>query len=431
MSEPNAYGSAELPPTVRDRLAALAAAALPALAPADVPAPVAHLVRFTPAKRARLGAGLLVAALAEHPRFRVAVLEHVRAQAADELGLDGPDHARAAAAAVLLVDPRRGELLAAAAQLDEVATLRAQRDEARRQAQRANAEVERLTGPRAAPAVAVPDDGADKLRQRLREQGRRLRDATDALARTGPPDVAPTAELERVHLELERVGVERDRALAEVAAQRVRAERAEAARDAGLRADRAARDADELRLALLLDTLGGVAAGLRQELGVRLGPAGPRPADRLTRAAPQAPEGTQLNDLAALDRVLALTTVHLVVDGYNVTKTGYPQLELAAQRDRLVRELGLLAARTSAEVTVVFDGAAVTARGGQVWARGVRVLFSAAGVTADDVVRDVVAAEPVGRPLVVASSDREVASSVRSSGAHTVASVVLLGRLAR
>lgn len=80
---------------------------------------------------------------------------------------------------------------------------------------------------------------------------------------------------------------------------------------------------------------------------------------------------------------------------------------------------------------MVFDGAAVTARGGQVWARGVRVLFSAAGVIADDVVRDVVAAEPVGRPLVVASSDREVADSVRAVGAHTVASAVLVERLAR
>jgi predicted RNA-binding protein with PIN domain len=428
VSEPPPRGPRDLPPAVRERLAALAAAALPTLARADVPAPVAHLGRFTPVKRARLGAAVLVAALVEHPRFRVAVLEHARAQASWELDLDGPEPARAAAAAVLLADPRAAELVTVAAGIDLTAGLRAELAGARRETRRVLGELERVTAElartRAVPVSAVVDDGADKLRQRLREQGRRLREATDALARSEPVESVPTAELDRVR-------VERDEALADVAAQRVRAERAEGARDVALRADRAARDADELRLALLLDTLGGVAAGLRHELGVRAGTTGARPADGLTGAAASIPAGSRLGDLAALDRALALTNTHLVVDGYNVTKTGYPQLELVAQRDRLVRDLGLLAARTSAEVTVVFDGAAVTARGGQVWARGVRVLFSAAGVIADDVVRDVVAAEPVGRPLVVASSDREVVDSVRASGAHTVASAVLVERLAR
>jgi predicted RNA-binding protein with PIN domain len=412
---------------VRERLAVLAAAALPTLARADVPATVAHLGRFTAVKRARLGAPVLVAALVEHPRFRVAVLEHARAQPSCELDPDGPEPARAAAAAVLLADPRAAQLVTAAAEIDLAAGLRAELDGARREIRRVRGELERvtaeLTRARSVGVSAVVDDGTDKLRQRLREQGRRLREATDALARVEPVASVPTAELDQVR-------AERDEALADVAAQRVRAERAEAARDVALRADRAARDADELRLALLLDTLGGVAAGLRHELGVRVGTTGARPADGLTGAAP-VPVGRRLGDLAALDRALALTNTHLVVDGYNVTKTGYPQLELVAQRDRLVRDLGLLAARTSAEVTVVFDGAAVTARGGQVWARGVRVLFSAAGVIADDVVGDVVAAEPVGRPLVVASSDREVADAARARGAHTVASAVLVERLAR
>jgi hypothetical protein len=50
-------------------------------------------------------------------------------------------------------------------------------------------------------------------------------------------------------------------------------------------------------------------------------------------------------------------------------------------------------------------------------------------VIADDVIRDLVAAEPQGRPLLVASSDRAVAASVRRRGAHAVPSSVLLGRL--
>jgi predicted RNA-binding protein with PIN domain len=61
----------------------------------------------------------------------------------------------------------------------------------------------------------------------------------------------------------------------------------------------------------------------------------------------------------------------------------------------------------------------------------VRVLFSDAGVLADDVIRELVAVEPAGRPLVVATSDKAVVASVRRGGAHTVASAVLLGRLVR
>jgi predicted RNA-binding protein with PIN domain len=122
--------------------------------------------------------------------------------------------------------------------------------------------------------------------------------------------------------------------------------------------------------------------------------------------------------------------VHLIVDGYNVSKTGYPELPLADQRTRLVGQLAALAARTGVEVTVVFDGAGVVSaptRG----SRGVRVLFSDAGVPADDVIRDLVAAEPQGRPVVVGTSDRAVVASVRTCGAYAVPSSVLLGRLVR
>ncbi|MBA2322654.1 MAG: NYN domain-containing protein, partial [Pseudonocardiales bacterium] len=135
-------------------------------------------------------------------------------------------------------------------------------------------------------------------------------------------------------------------------------------------------------------------------------------------------------DTAGLDRVLALPGAHLIVDGYNVSKAGYPDLTLFDQRTRLIGRLGVLAARTGAEVTCVFDGAAVQA-GPDRRPRGVRVLFSDAGVAADDVIRSLVAAEPSGRPLVVASSDREVADGVRRYGAHPVPSAVLLERLGR
>jgi predicted RNA-binding protein with PIN domain len=129
-------------------------------------------------------------------------------------------------------------------------------------------------------------------------------------------------------------------------------------------------------------------------------------------------------DPSRLTSWAGLPGAHLIVDGYNVTKTGYPELSLSDQRDRLIRSLAALAARTSAEVTVVFDGAAVaTARPP---GRGIRVLFSAAGVIADHVIRDLVRAEPAGRVVIVVSSDREVAETAARDGARTAPSAALL-----
>src|SRR5262249_35647044 len=148
---------------------------------------------------------------------------------------------------------------------------------------------------------------------------------------------------------------------------------------------REARDADEERLKLLVDTLAGATAGLRRELA--LGTGARRPADHVRGARSAAGDGTQGRDAASLKRLLALSSVHLIVDGYNVTKTGYPELALSDQRDRLVQQLGALASRTGAEVTVVFDGAGVLAVPTAA-IRGVRVLFSKPGVLADDVIRE-------------------------------------------
>jgi predicted RNA-binding protein with PIN domain len=131
-----------------------------------------------------------------------------------------------------------------------------------------------------------------------------------------------------------------------------------------------------------------------------------------------------------LANLLALPQAHLVVDGYNVTKTAFGTLPLVEQRRRLVESLGALAARTGAEITCVFDGADVAAPP-TTRVRGVRVLFSPAGTSADDLVRRLVRAEPAGRVVVVASSDNEVAGGVRVLGAHAVQATALVRLLGR
>jgi predicted RNA-binding protein with PIN domain len=80
---------------------------------------------------------------------------------------------------------------------------------------------------------------------------------------------------------------------------------------------------------------------------------------------------------------------------------------------------------------VVFDAHSASARPVVSAPRGVKVVFSPAGVIADDVIRDLVAAEPAGRPLVVVSDDGEVARDSHAAGARALASATLVGLLSR
>jgi rRNA-processing protein FCF1 len=57
----------------------------------------------------------------------------------------------------------------------------------------------------------------------------------------------------------------------------------------------------------------------------------------------------------------------------------------------------------------------------------VRVLFSPRDVLADDVIRDLVAAEPPGRPVAVVTSDQEVVRDVlEKPGVRVVGSRALV-----
>jgi predicted RNA-binding protein with PIN domain len=137
------------------------------------------------------------------------------------------------------------------------------------------------------------------------------------------------------------------------------------------------------------------------------------------------------DDPALFDELLALPQVHLIIDGYNVTKTAWPNSPLHSQRQRLVTALGALVAQRRVEITVVFDGAELSGPVQLNPPRGVRVRFSPAGVIADDVIRQLVRAEPPGRPVVVVSTDREVAESIIKLGARALSATSLISRIAR
>lgn len=429
--EPAAVDWSTLPDAVRNRLAELGAEAVGALPPVDIPQTVRPVARFAPSKRARLGGSAIIAGLRDVVGFRTAVVQWCRENKPAALDLGGNDPVTVAAAAVLLGEESAVHYLELVSRRASDTSLRAERDTAVARLQKVEAELARVQAllDESSGAVdrvrAEAEAEVERLRKRLRDQGVKLREAKDT---------AETAQaaVDRVRGEcaaqVAALTEQRDRERDRVETERGRAERAEADADIARQSAREARQADEVRLALLVDTLDGAVTGLRRELA--LGGGGPRPADLVRGATAAQGVVGRVEDPAALDRLLALPSVHLVVDGYNVTKTGYAELSLADQRDRLVRQLASLAARTSAEVTLVFDGAGVVAV--PVAApRGVRVLFSDPGVLADDVIKALVTAEPEGRPVVVVTSDRAVADAVRRRGAHPVPSAVLLARLGR
>lgn len=426
-------GGVSLPERVRAVVVRQAAEVLGSLAAEEVPAALRAAARFAPAKRARLAAGALAATLDQDAAFRARV-----AQAAEH------------AAEPLSRALRGGEVPAAADPVEVgvlafltrppgwtqiVARVRDELHTATEQARGQNADRERrqlqdrLVATRhemRAQVEAVRTQLAG-TRTELEDARRQLREVSARLRTVSGEAAAAQADVARLRREATRA---QSAAQADGRRMQQRLAEAEQAVEAARRTARDARNTDDARLWLLLETLTGAAQGLRRELA--LSSPALRPGDVLAAAGPQPLTGPDLrpDDPALLDRLLSLPMAHLVVDGYNVTKGGYGELPLQRQRNRLAAGLGALAAQTGAEVTCVFDGADRPPIMPPA-PRGVRILFSAKGETADELIRQFVAAEPVGRAVVVVSSDREVADGIRDRGAYPVPSAALLRRLER
>ena len=152
----------------------------------------------------------------------------------------------------------------------------------------------------------------------------------------------------------------------------------------------------------------------------------------LRRSPLNLPPGLRDDSPEAVDILLRAPGAWLLVDGYNISMTGWPEASVAEQRRRLVVGLGELAARTGAAAKVVFDGAAdepsPLPRSSP---HLVSVMFSPAGVEADDVLLQLVGQLPVARPVVVASSDNRVREGARRLGANLVHARQLLAAFRR
>ncbi|WP_204055089.1 NYN domain-containing protein [Microbispora corallina] len=429
--------SRPLPEQVRLHVVEVAAQVLGSMAAAAVPPPLRGIARFDPRKRARLGGTPIAAQLETDKKFRELVAESLEtawpelvASLAEGTVPPAADPVLVAAAAYLTRPPGWPDLVEQArADLERSASVDTQREQAESRLR------EQLAAQRASAKEEV-----DRVREQLRaaraenaDLRRKLHDVRERVKAAEERAAALEAETSEA-----RSRAASANGAAETELRRLKERLADAERqlEASRRAAREGRSVEDARIRVLMDALQDAAAGLRKELALPTTIS--RPADYVTAVAPGEPSVSAVparalanDDPQLLDQLLAIPNLHLIIDGYNVTKTGYPTLTLADQRARLLTGLGGLAVQARVEVTCVFDGAELNGPVQVSAPRGVRVMFSAPGEIADDLIRTLVRAEPPGRAIAVVSSDREVADSVRRMGARPVPSLLLLRRLGR
>lgn len=152
------------------------------------------------------------------------------------------------------------------------------------------------------------------------------------------------------------------------------------------------------------------------------------PTDAAPRRRPLRLPGGVLAASAEAAAFLVRSDAAVFVDGYNVSMLGWPTLPIDQQRVALVNGVENLARRFGTDATIVFDGAEVVgAHAGR--RRAIRVVYSPAGVIADDVIRAELARVRADRAVVVVTNDAEVANDVRALGANVVPSNALLAVL--
>jgi predicted RNA-binding protein with PIN domain len=416
-----------LPDAVRVRVVALAADVLPQVAP--LPPALRKVAAFAPQRRARLGGTPIAAALSADPEFREHVVTQVLAARPELAGLlDDPQSTEVVepsdlAALAWLARPEGWEETFAEAVRRLPVTAAVDPGEHDRLQRRLDAAEKSVRDLRAEHKAALEELKAENssLRRKLGEARSAQRTAT-----AGSVEAAEAADEARNRAEAATAAAESEARKLRAQVDELQGLLATARRDV-----RSGKDEATIRARILLDTLLEAGQGLRRELA--LPPVTGAPGDRVESALaeagtrePSAAGSLGRSSAALLEQYLSMPKARLIIDGYNVSKLAWPDSSLEAQRVRLLNGLAPLVARIGAETTVVFDAAASTSRPVVNSPRGVKVIFSPEGVIADDVIRDLVAAEPQGRVVIVVSSDQEVAADIARAGARSIRSDALI-----
>ena len=340
---------------------------------------------------ADFGLGLIVAIDARDQR------DHDQSHAARAQGREVTELVEAKRRA----DTARAEAQTEAARLSE--ELRKERHSRRRREEQADADARAAHRRAEVLEVQLRETSAEveQARARLAREGQRARAVEDDLRRSRAEIAELTARLERTP---SRLAPSDARSLADAIAS--------------------------------LQRLTGELAALRARINVRAVPDRQLPRNRrgvaiVWHRSPAASRRRCLRESSrrrspASRRMLKSSEVLLVVDGYNVTKRGWPDAGAADQRERLGIALTQLHRRLGCRVLCVFDGDgsgpfAATARPG-----GIRVVFSEADEEADEVVVREVEDQPKRIPVVVVSSDAWVREHAEAAGAVVVPADALL-----
>lgn len=308
-------------------------------------------------------------------------------------------------------------------------------EEALRSQMKRRAPAAKAAGPKSTPKELERAVVREKERAaKVKEDSKRARDELLAELRS---ERARGAALSK---ELDGARAEIAAARTDATAANARAESAERAAERAERKVRAAADRSVTREKALRDELRAVRRELRQTKEKDKEPAR-RPARRTPRAeAPpagagrrrrlDAPKGRLDDDPETLAAWLEEAGVHLLVDGYNVTKSegGFGDVDLALQRRRLVDEVGKLARKKNARAIIVFDGSHVPPGTSRRPRAPVTVEYSKPGETADDHLVARLEGLPAV-PVVVVTNDRELRHRTAALGATIATSDQLLALL--
>lgn len=271
---------------------------------------------------------------------------------------------------------------------------------------------------RPVPGREVASRGSDEL-QREKERSRRAREEAKKARETAKRDLAEqqrrvdelAAQVEDLTGRLGGLQQELDRIRKDAAADAATAERElRKARKRADRAEAALTDAEatikQLRRELTERRAGAPRTRKEPVRPKKTTPDGHEPARRQVLPVPK---GRFADAPETLAEWLATPDVHLLVDGYNVSKAegGFGDLRLDAQRDLLLQAVGKVVRRHRIKATVVFDGSDIPP-GASRRARGpVEVEYSRPGEIADDHLIAKLEFLPK-YPVIVATNDKEL-----------------------
>ncbi|MEP0847368.1 MAG: NYN domain-containing protein [Phycisphaerae bacterium] len=125
--------------------------------------------------------------------------------------------------------------------------------------------------------------------------------------------------------------------------------------------------------------------------------------------------------------------VSVLVDGNNLLHAAWNvEPERPVGRSALCTTLGDWARRTGARIHVVFDGGSPNANlAAQIGDRDVLTTFSGPGISADELLLELIRKNSAPRRLVVVSSDRQIATAARRRRAQCAGSVRFWERVLR